>query len=488
MWLGCSAVQVPAELRGRDAVVVGSGPNGLSAAITLAQAGRTVTVVEAAPTLGGGSRSAELTLPGYVHDVCSTVHSLAVASPALSALPLAEHGLQLVHPELPLAHPMDDGSAVLLHRAVADTAATLGGDQRAYESLVGPLVRRSDALMHELLGPLRPPRHPLAMAGFGFVALRSAVGLARARFDGPRGQALLGGAAAHSMMRLDQVPTAAVGLVLMTAAHAVGWPFARGGSQNVVDAMASYLRSLGGEVITDWRVEDVGELDDARAVLLDVTPRQLLSLAGHRLPRRYSRALSRYRYGPGVFKLDWALAGPIPWRDEAVARAGTVHLGGTLEELARSEDDVNRGRVPERPFVLLTQPSLHDPTRAPAGNHVGWAYCHVPAGCDEDMTGRIEAQVERFAPGFRDLVLARASMSAPQMEAYNPNYVGGDINGGVQDLRQLFTRPAVRPVPYSTPDPRLFLCSSSTPPGGGVHGMSGYFAARAALRGVLSQP
>ena len=479
---------MPADLRGRDAVVVGSGPNGLSAAITLARAGRSVTVVEAAETVGGGARSAELTLPGFVHDVCSTVHSLAVASPALSDLPLAEHGLELVHPELPLAHPLDDGSTALLHRSVAETALSLGGpDRRAYESLLGPLVRGSEALMYELLGPLRPPRHPLTMARFGAVALRSAVGLARSRFEGPRGQALLGGAAAHSMMRLDQVPTAAVGLVLMTAAHAVGWPFARGGSQRVVDAMTSYLRSLGGEVVTGWRVESISELDDARVALLDLTPRQVLSIAGARLPRRYARALSRYRYGPGVFKLDWALDGPIPWRDEDVGRAGTVHLGGTLEELARSEDDVNRGRVPERPFVLLTQPSLHDPSRAPSGKHVGWAYCHVPPGCDVDMGARIEAQVERFAPGFRDRVLARASMAAPQLEAYNANYVGGDINGGVQDLRQLFTRPVARPVPYSTPDPRLFLCSSSTPPGGGVHGMSGYFAARAALRGVLSE-
>ncbi len=470
-------------IRGRDAVVVGSGPNGLSAAITLAAAGRSVTVVEAAGTAGGGSRSAELTLPGFVHDVCSTVHSLALASPALRALPLAEHGLELVQPEVPLAHPLDDGSAALLLRSVEETGAELGGaDGRAYRRLLGPLVRRADDLMTEVLGPLRLPHHPLTLARFGLSGLRSADGLARGRFDGDAGRALLAGTAAHSMMRLDQVPTAAVGLVLMTAAHAVGWPFARGGSQRVVDAMVGHLRSLGGEVVTGHRVERIEELDDAGVVLLDVAPRQLLAIAGDRLSPTYRRALRRYRHGPGVFKIDWALSGPIPWRAEDARRAGTVHLGGTLPELLRSEDDVNRGRVPERPFVLLTQPTLSDPTRAPEGRHVGWAYCHVPAGSDVDMTARIEAQVERFAPGFGDLVLARATRTAPQMEAENANYVGGDINGGVQDLRQLFTRPAVRVNPYTTSDDRLFLCSSATPPGGGVHGMSGWFAAQAALR------
>ena len=472
-----------AELGGRDAVVVGAGPNGLSAAITLARAGRSVTVVEAADTIGGGSRSAQLTQPGFVHDVCSAVHALALASPVLRDLPLAEHGLELVHPDVPLAHPLDDGSAVLLERAVADTAASVGGgDARAYTRLLAPLVDSADGLMRELLGPLRPPRHPVTMARFGLVGLRSATGLGRSRFAGDRGRALLGGVSAHSMLRLDQVPTAAVGLVLMTAAHAVGWPFARGGSQHVVDALASYLRSLGGEIVTGHRVETVDELDGAGAVLFDVTPSQILAMAGHRLPARYCRALRRYRYGPGVFKLDWALDGPIPWRAEGAARAGTVHLGGTLDELATSEADVTSGRVPERPFVLLTQPTVCDPSRAPEGRHVGWAYCHVPSGCDEDMTQRIEAQVERFAPGFRDRILARSAISPAQMAAYNPNYVGGDINGGVQDLRQLFTRPVARPVPYTTPDKRLFICSSSTPPGGGVHGMCGYFAAQAVLR------
>ena len=478
-----TAAELGDLVRGRDAVVVGSGPNGLSAAITLAEAGRSVTVVEAAGTVGGGCRSAELTEPGFVHDVCSTVQALALASPALRAMPLVQHGLDLVQPDVPLAHPLDDGSAVLLHRSVDETADALGGsDGRAYRRLLGPLVDRSDALMTEVLGPLRVPRHPLTLARFARAGLRSATRLGRSRFDDDAARALLAGTAAHSMMRLDQVPTAAVGLVLMTAAHAVGWPFARGGSQHVVDAMAAYLRTLGGEVVTGHRVERIDELDGAGTVVLDVVPRQLLTIAGDRLSRPYRRALGRYRHGPGVFKLDWALAGPIPWRAEGARRAGTVHLGGTLEELMRSEDDVNRGRVPEQPFVLLTQPTVADPTRAPAGRHVGWAYCHVPAGCDVDMTARIEAQVERFAPGFRDLVLARSTRSAPQMERENANYVGGDINGGVQDLRQLFTRPATRANPYTTPDPRLFLCSSATPPGGGVHGMSGWFAAQAALR------
>jgi phytoene dehydrogenase-like protein len=462
-----------------DAVVVGAGPNGLAAAIVLARAGRSVQVLEAADTVGGGARSAALTLPGFVHDVCSAVHPLLLASPFLRTLPLAEHGLELVQPELPLAHPLDGGDAVVLERSVEATAASIGDD--AYRRLMEAVVRDAEALLPSILGPLRPPRHPVALARFGLLGLAPATVLAR-RFDGPRGRALIAGNAAHSMLRLDRPPTASIALVLMLTGHHVGWPIARGGSQAVADALASIARAHGAEIVTGRRVERIDELDGAGVVLLDLTPRQVLALAGHRLPKRYRRGLRRFRYGPGVFKLDWALDGPIPWRAEACRRAGTVHVGGTLEEIAASEAAAAGGRVSERPYVLLAQPTVCDPSRAPAGKHTAWAYCHVPSGSPVDMTERVEAQIERFAPGFRDRVLARATMNAPEIEAYNPNYVGGDINGGRMDLGQLFTRPVARPVPYSTPDPRLYLCSSSTPPGGGVHGMCGYFAARAALR------
>jgi phytoene dehydrogenase-like protein len=466
-----------------DAVVVGAGPNGLAAAISLAQAGRTVRVLEAAETVGGGSRSDALTLPGFVHDICSAVHPHPLASPFLRRLPLAEHGLELVQPELPAAHPLDDGTAVALARSIEETADSIGGrDDARYRKLIEPLSRDAvDVLLPELFGPLRPPRHPLAMARFGLVGPRSVKGVVR-RFDEERAPALFAGNAAHSMLRLTEPPTAAVALVLLITAHAVGWPVARGGSQAVADALASYLRSLGGEIECGRRVESVDELDDAGVVLLDVTPKQVLALAGHRLPARYRRALGRYRYGAGVFKLDLALDGPVPWTAPEARRAGTVHLGGTFAEIAAAEADANAGRHPERPYVLVSQPTVCDPSRAPAGKHTLWAYCHVPSGSDRDMTAAIEAQIERFAPGFRDLVLARATMHAREMEAYNPNYVGGDINGGRQELRQLFTRPVPRISPYTTPDPRMFICSSATPPGGGVHGMCGYYAAKAALR------
>jgi phytoene dehydrogenase-like protein len=465
-----------------DAVVVGSGPNGLAAAIWLARAGRRVKVIEGAEVVGGGCRSEELTLPGFVHDTCSTVHALALASPFLSRLPLAEHGLELVHPDAPLAHPLDDGSAVVLERSVEATARELGPDARAYRRLFDPLVRNAEALVHDILGPARPPRHPLVLARFGVSAVRSARGLVRSRFEGERARALLAGCCAHSMLSLRAPASAAFGMVLAMSAHRVGWPVARGGSQHVADALASHLRSLGGEIETGRWLKSLDEIPGNAATLLDVTPRQLVRLAGHRLPDRYARRLARYRYGPGVFKLDWALDGPIAWRAEEVSRAGTVHLGGTLDEIVASEDAASKGEHAARPFVLLVQPSLFDPTRAPAGKHTAWAYCHVPSGSSRDMTEAIEAQVERFAPGFKDLIAARSAMGPAEVERRNPNYVGGDINGGVQDLRQLFTRPVPRPVPYSTPVKGLYICSSSTPPGGGVHGMCGYFAARAALR------
>jgi phytoene dehydrogenase-like protein len=463
-----------------DAVVVGAGPNGLAAAIALAEAGREVTLIEGAATVGGGARSEELTLPGFVHDTCSTILSLALLSPFLRGLPLAEHGLELEHPEAPLAHPLDGGSAVILERSVQETARSLGSDARAYRRLFEPLVRDADALATELLGPLRPPRHPLLLGRFGLSGIRSAVGLARSRFDGERARALLAGCSAHSMLSLRTPASAAFGIVLAVGAHAVGWPVARGGSQRLADALAAHLRSLGGGIETGRWVESLAALPPAGATLLDVTPRQLLRIAGPSLPGLYRRRLARYRYGPGVFKLDWALDGAIPWTAPEVARAGTVHLGGTLEEIAASEDDVWSGEHPERPFVLLVQATLFDDLRAPRGRHTAWAYCHVPSGSDRNMTAAIEAQVERFAPGFAERILDRSAMGPAEVERRNPNYVGGDINGGVQDLRQLFARPVARAVPYTTPVPGLFICSSSTPPGGGVHGMCGYWAARAA--------
>lgn len=465
-----------------DAIVVGSGPNGLAAAITLAQAARSVLVLEQADTIGGGMRTSELTLPGFRHDICSAIHPLGLGSPFLRALPLSEHGLEWIQPEVPLAHPFDRTPPALLERPVELTAASLGPDAARYRRLVRPLVTNADALLDELLAPLRLPRHPLLLARFGARALLPSTVLARHLFRGGRAQGLFGGLAAHSMLPLTQVPSAAVGLILATLGHAVGWPLAKGGSQSLADALGSYLRSLGGEIDCGRQVDSLDQLPETRLVLFDLTPRQLIRIAGERLPSRYQHRLAKYRYGPGVFKLDLALDGPIPWRNEECARAATVHLGGTLDEIVDAEAVVAARGHPERPFVLLAQPSLFDPSRAPIGKHTAWAYCHVPNGSDVDMTEPIEAQIERFAPGFRDLILARHTLGPAQLEHYNPNYIGGDINGGLQDLRQLYTRPLARRVPYSTPVKGIYICSSSTPPGGGVHGMCGYHAARAALR------
>ena len=465
-----------------DAVVVGAGPNGLSAAIAIAERGHSVLVVEGRDTVGGGARTESLTLPGFRHDVCSSVHPMAVSSPFLSRLPLDKHGLDWIHPPAPLAHPLEDGSAIVLERSVDATADGLGQDAKAYRRLFGSIVKHWDKLVADTVGPLRIPRHPLVAARFAVNGLRSAVSLASSRFGGERARALFTGLAAHSMLPLERPVSAAFGLVLGGSAHAVGWPMPRGGAQRISDALASHFLSQGGTIETRKFVERTDDLPSARVVLLNMTPRQVIDIIGDRLPGSYRRRLERFRYGPAAFKLDWALSGPIPWKASECARAGTVHMGGTMGEIADAEREVWEGRPPERPFVLLCQPSLFDASRAPQGMHTAWAYCHVPNGSGFDMTERIEAQVERFAPGFGELILKRSVRPPSVMEDYNPNYVGGDINGGVQDLGQLFSRPTGMLNPYSIPSTNMFICSSSTPPGGGVHGMCGYFAAQVALR------
>jgi phytoene dehydrogenase-like protein len=464
-----------------DAIVVGSGPNGLAAGITLVRQGWRVLLLEAKETIGGGMRTAELTLPGFRHDICSAIHPLGMGSPFFQNLPLADYGLEWIQPDIPLAHPFDDGTAVALHQSLEETAEQLGQDGAIYRRLFAPLAADWDKIAREFLGPLRLPRHPLAMARFGLRAVWPATTLARSLFRTEQARALFAGLAAHSIMPLEWPLTAAFGLMLGTLGHRVGWPLPRGGSQSIADALAAFFTDLGGKIVTNHEVKSLAELPPARAVLLDVTPRQLLAIAGDRFPPGYRRQLEKYRYGPGVFKVDWALSEPIPWRAEACRRAGTVHLGATLEEMALSERVIWRGEVAKRPYTLVTQQSLFDSTRAPIGQHTGWAYCHVPNDSTVDMTAAIEAQIERFAPGFRDTILARHTMSTHDFQQYNPNYIGGDINGGVQNWRQLFTRPALRLNPYTTPLKNVFICSSATPPGGGVHGMCGYHAAQAVL-------
>jgi phytoene dehydrogenase-like protein len=467
-----------------DAVVVGAGPNGLAAAITLARAGVRTVIREAAAEIGGGLRSSELTLPGFTHDVCSAVHPLALTSPFFRPLPLADFGLEWVQPHAALAHPFDDGSAAMLERSIDATAEGLGPGGADWRRLFSPLVRVWDDLSPDILAPpLRPPEHPVLMARFGLKALRSATGLAGG-LRGVRARALFAGNAAHSFLPLEDAGTAAFGLLLSASGHAVGWPIARGGSQRVADALAAYFRSLGGEIVTAAPVEHLDELRPARLILLDLSPRQLLRITSG-LPARYIRTLERYRHGAAAFKVDWALDGPVPWTAPECARAATVHLGGTLEEIAASEAAPSRGTVHERPFVLFAQPTLFDDSRAPAGRHTAWAYCHVPNGHTGDVRDAIEGQVERFAPGFRDRILARSVLTPSDLQRRNANLIGGDINGGMMDLRQVFARPILRPTPYRTPLPGVYLCSASTPPGGGVHGMCGYHAARAALADFL---
>ena len=466
-----------------DAVVVGSGPNGLAAAIVIAQTGRKVIVFEAETELGGAVRSAALTLPGFVHDICSAIHPFAVASPFFRTLPLSSHGLEWIDPPASLAHPLDDGSCGVVYRSVDRTAAGLADDGGAYRKLIGMIVDAWPRIDTSVLGPLGWPRHPIDLARFGLRALRPAASLARSAFGSDRARALFAGIAAHGMLPLERSPTSAFALVLNVMAHVAGWVFPRGGSQRLSAALAAHLKSLGGEIVTGTRVKSVDELPASRAVLCDLSPRPLLRIAGHRFPAWYRRKLERYRYGMGAFKVDWALDTPIPWRVAECASAATVHLGGTLDEIARSERDAWDGRINDRPFVLLTQPSLFDASRAPNGRHTAWAYCHVPHGSTADMLAAIECQIERFAPGFRERVLARAVRQPADLERHNANLVGGDIGAGASDLVQLFTRPTWRT--YSTPARGLYICSAATPPGVGVHGMCGYFAARRALDEVL---
>ena len=467
-----------------DAVVVGSGPNGLAAAIRLQQQGLSVLLLEARAEIGGGMRSAELTLPGFVHDICSAIHPLAADSPFFTMLPLAEHGLEFIRPDIAAAHPLDGGRAAMLGATVEETAARLGNDGLAYRQLMEPLVRDWPSIAPDVLGPLHFPKHPLMMARFGKVALSAANRLAQ-RFSGEQARGLLAGMAAHSMLPLSSLSTSAFALVLMIAGHRKGWVIPKGGSMSIAHALSSYFQSLGGRIETGFEVRKLDDLPGARVLMLDLGPRQLLQLGGHRWSSLYKSQLERYRYGMGVFKMDWALDGPIPWTASEIGRAGTVHIGNTLEEIEASEAMTAQGMHPDKPFVLLAQQSLFDPSRAPEGKHTAWAYCHVPNGSRQDMTDRIEAQVERFAPGFKDRILGRHVMDTVEMERYNPNYVGGDINGGMADISQLFTRPALRSSPYRTSEKNIYICSSSTPPGGGVHGMCGYHAAGRALKDVF---
>ena len=471
-----------------DAVVVGSGPNGLAAAITLTRAGYSVLVLEANSTIGGGARSAELTLPGFVHDVCSAIHPLAAGSPFFKSLPLERFGLHWIQPEIPLAHPFDDGTAACLYRDVDFTADSLGQDKRNYCKLMKPLVRDWEKLSAEFLQPmLHLPRHPIALAKFGMRVLCPTKLLANLFFKSNPARALFAGVAAHSFLPLESPLSSAFGFVLGSAGHAVGWPIPIRGSQTISNALAAYLQELGGEIETNCKIDNLQQLAEARAVLFDTSVWNFVQIAGKQLPDPYRRRLQKFRHAPGIFKIDYALSAAIPWRSDKCRRAGTIHLGGTLEEIAAAERDIAHGKLPERPFVLVAQQSLFDQTRGPHGQHTLWAYAHVPFDCNVDVSEKIESQIDRFAPGFRDCILARHKTGTTELEKSNPNLAGGDISGGAANLWQLIARPVCSPTPYRTPLRGVYLCSSSTPPGGGVHGMCGYHAARAALHDIFAK-
>lgn len=465
-----------------DAVVIGSGPNGLAAAITMLRAGKRVLVIEAKETPGGGMRTGELTLPGFLHDICSAIHPLGIGSPFFRSLPLSEHGLKWIYAPAALCHPLDNGQAALLVNSVAETAKTLREDSENYRRLIEPLVSKWDLILPEILAPFHIPAHPFALLKFGLSAIQSAAKFSKRRFNSALTRGFFAGLAAHSIVPLEEPVTAAFALVLGILGHTAGWPMPEGGSQSIALALTSYIKSLGGEFLLNTNIKSLDELPASDIVLFDLTPKQILSIAGERLPKGYRHELGNYRYGPGVFKMDIAVKSPVPFKSPECTLAAVVHLGGTIEEIAHSENEVWQGRHPERPFIILAQQSLFDKTRAPAGNHTVWAYCHVPNGSETDMSERIISQIERFAPGFRSTILSQHKMNAHDFQAYNSNYIGGDINGGVQNWRQLFTRPALSLTPYRTPAKGIYICSSSTPPGGGVHGMCGYYAARTALK------
>lgn len=471
-----------------DAIIIGSGPNGLAAGIRLAQEGLSVKIFERADTIGGGTRTQELTQPGFHHDVCSAIHPLAKASPYLKSLPLGQYGLEWIQPEVPVAHPLDGQPAGALYRSLEKTLTQFDDDGSAYSNAIAPFVDHWDGLLTDILAPFSPlPSHPFLMARFGLQALRSAEGFAK-RFQTTRARAVFAGLAAHGIMPFDATTTAAIGLVLGISAHTVGWPYPKGGSHQITKAMGRYFESLGGEIETGVEISRLEQLPKTNAIFFNNTPRQILNIAGSRLNPGYRRKLENFTYGPGVFKLDFALREPIPWADETCRKAGTVHVGGTFEEIAAAEKETAQGGYPQKPYVLVAQQSLGDSSRAPSGQHTGWAYCHVPNGSTKDMSEPIINQIERFAPGFRDCIIDRHAMNTDAMHAYNPNYIGGDINGGRADITQLFTRPAGLLDPYHIPETNMFICSSSTPPGGGVHGMCGFHAAESALKSELRTP